>query len=53
MQSENLVAVSLLAMDWVEIVACVVRIIVVLNSVGYWRSMFIIEFCVPGYFLML
>ena len=40
-------------MDWVEVVAIVVGIIIVLNSVSYWRAMFIIEFFVPRYFLVL
>ena len=53
MQSENLVVVSLLAMDWVEVAASVVRIIIMLNSVGYWRAMFVIEFYVPRYFPVL
>ena len=49
MQSENLVIVSLLAMDWVEVVASVVGIIIVLNWVGYWRATFISELYVPRY----
>ena len=52
MQSVNPVVVHLLAMDWVEIVASIVRIIVVLNSISDWRAMFIVEFNVSGYFLV-
>ena len=53
MQPENLVIVPLLAMDWVEVVASVARVIIVLNSVGYWGAMFVLEFYVPRYFLVL
>ena len=52
MQSENVVVILLLAMDWVEVVASVVRIIIVLKSVGHWRAMFIIDFYVSRYFLV-
>ena len=50
MQSENLIIVFLLAMDWVEVVASVVMIINVLNLVGDWGAMLIIEFYVSRFF---
>ena len=53
MQSENLFVISLSEMDWKEVVASVFVIIMLLNSVGYWRAMFIIEFYVPRFFLVL
>ena len=53
MQSENLIIVSLLAMDRVEVVASVIRVIIVLNSVSHWGTVLIVEFYVPRYFLML
>ena len=52
MQPENLVVSSLLAMDWIEVVAGVVRIIIVLNPLSDWRAMFIIELYVSRYFLV-
>ena len=53
MQAENLVVVSLLAMDWVEVVATIIGVVIVLNPVGYWTAMFFIELCVPRYLLVL
>ena len=52
-QSDNTIRTSLLAMISVEVIARVVRIVIVLKSVDYWRSMFIVDFYVSKNFLVL
>ena len=46
-QSEELIVVSLLAMDWIKVVTSIVRIVIMVNSVSYWISLFIVELYVP------
>ena len=52
-QLKNLIITSSLAMDRVEIVASVVRFVIVLNPVYYWRAMFVVELYITKYFRVL
>ena len=51
-QSEKLIVLCLLAMDWVEVVATVVVIVIVLNAASYWGAMFILEIYITRYLLV-
>ena len=53
LQSENLIVISLVAINWVEVIAGVVRIAILLDSVGYWRAMLTVEYYVSRYFFVL